>query len=237
MRYYARVDRCPAMATPARTRPPRLLAAHLVAKLRQLIESGRVKPGERLNEATLAGAMGTSRGPIREAIRVLSGMGLVTPVPNRGVFVRQVSIPEMLEIYEMRALLFGFAVERAAEHLTPARRKVLATLIAQMQAAAKAGKGGRYYDLNLRFHAAIVEFSNNRRAARAYAECVNELHLFRRPLFRYPAKMQRSNVEHRAIYQAIVEGRGAEGRRLAEEHVRSGRQRLLESLDSEAGGG
>jgi DNA-binding GntR family transcriptional regulator len=218
------------MAAPARTRPSRLLAAHVVDELKQLIETGQVKPGERLNEATLAEAMGTSRGPIREAIRVLSGMGLVTPVPNRGVFVRQISIGEMMEIYEMRALIFGFAVERAAELLTPARRKILSTLLDQMEAAATAEKGARYYELNLRFHAALVEFSNNRRAARVYGECVNELHLFRRPAFNYAAKMRRSNVEHRAIYDAIAAGQGARAREIAEAHVRSGRQRLLESL-------
>jgi DNA-binding GntR family transcriptional regulator len=218
------------MAAPARTRPSRLLAAHVVDELKRLIETGQVKPGERLNEATLAEAMGTSRGPIREAIRVLSGMGLVTPVPNRGVFVRRISIGEMMEIYEMRALIFGFAVERAAELLTPARRKILATLLDQMEAAATAEKGARYYELNLRFHAALVEFSNNRRAARVYGECVNELHLFRRPAFNYAAKMRRSNVEHRAIYDAIAAGQGARAREIAEAHVRSGRQRLLESL-------
>ena len=218
------------MAAARPARPSRLLAAHIVHELKRLIESGRVKPGERLNEATLAGAMGTSRGPIREAIRTLSGMGLVTPVPNRGVFVRQVSVAEMMEIYEMRALVFGFAVERAAENLTAPRKKILATLIDQMEAAAKAGRGGRYYELNLRFHAALTEFSNNRRVARAYADCVKELHLFRRPPFAYPAKMQRSNREHRALYEAIVAGRGAEARRLAEEHVRAGRERLLEEL-------
>jgi DNA-binding GntR family transcriptional regulator len=218
------------MAAPARTRPSRLLAAHVVDELKRLIESGQVKPGERLNEATLAAAMGTSRGPIREAIRVLSGMGLVTPVPNRGVFVRQVSVPEMLDTYEVRALIFGFAVERAADHLTPARRRILATFIDHMDAAAEAGKGSRYYELNLRFHAAVLEFAGNRRAARIYEECVNELHLFRRPAFNYAAKMRRSNIEHRAILAAMEAGRGAEARRIAEEHVRSARLRLLESL-------
>ena len=112
------------MSIIARPRPQRLLAATIVEELKRLIEEGEVRPGERLNEATLAVRMGTSRGPIREAIRVLSGMGLVTPVANRGVFVRQVSVAEMLEIYEMRALIFGFAAERATEYLTPARRKL-----------------------------------------------------------------------------------------------------------------
>ncbi len=221
------------MPAAPKTRSTRLLTAHVAEELKQLIESGQVKPGERLNEATLAVRMGTSRGPIREAIRMLTGMGLVTPVPNRGVFVRTVSMAELMDIYEVRALIFGFAVERASEQLTPARRKTLETLMQQMEAAADAGKGSKYYELNLRFHAAIVEFSNNKRAARIYGECVNELHLFRRPPFNYPAKMRRSNVEHRAILDAIVSSRGAKGRKLAEEHVRSGRQRLLESLDEE----
>jgi len=218
------------MAAPARTRSSRSPTAHIVGELKRLIETGQVKPGERLNEATLAGAMGTSRGPVREAIRVLAGMGLVTPVPNRGVFVRQVSVSEMMDTYEMRVLIFGYAVERAAEHLTPARRKALAALIDQMETAAQGGKGSRYYELNLRFHEAILEFAGNRRAARTYGECVNELHLFRRPAFNYAAKMRRSNIEHRAILAAMVAGRGAEARRIAEEHVRSARLQLLESL-------
>jgi DNA-binding GntR family transcriptional regulator len=53
--------------------------------------------------------MGVSRGPIREAIRILAGSGLVTAVINKGVFVRKISVREMLEVYELRAVIFGFA--------------------------------------------------------------------------------------------------------------------------------
>lgn len=219
----------------ARTRPTRQLASTLVDKLRDLIDSGQVRPGERLNEATLAARMGTSRGPVREAIRVLSGMGLVTPVANRGVFVREVSVAEMIELFDLRALIFGFAAARAAEFLTAPRRRKLEALIERMDAAAKAGRGSEYYALNLRFHAAILEFSNNRRAARVYEECVKELHLFRRPPFNYTAKMNRSNLEHRAIFEALAAGRGEEARRRAEAHVIQGRQRLLESLGDAPG--
>lgn len=224
---------CHGMSTPARTRPPKPLAATMVEKLRRLIDSGEIKPGERLNEATLAQRMGTSRGPIREAIRVLTGMGLVRPVTNRGVFVREVSVPEMIEIYDMRALILGYAVERATEYLTPARLKTLNALLAQMEALARGGKGSAYYEVNLRFHHTLLEFSNNRRAARAYDECVKELHLFRRPAFNYAAKMARSNREHHAIVEAMAAGHGGEARRRAEQHVLSGRQRLLESLGEE----
>jgi DNA-binding GntR family transcriptional regulator len=223
------------MNAPARARPPKsLLASTVVEELKRAIEEGDLKPGERINEATLASEMGTSRGPIREAIRVLTGMGLVTPVTNRGVFVREVSIPEMIEIYDMRALVFGYACERATEFMTAARLKALQSLITQMENAARLGKGALYYEINLRFHRTVLEFSNNKRAAETYANCVKELHLFRRPAFNYAAKMARSNQEHRAILEAMASGKGAEARKRGEAHVLSGRQRLLETLHSES---
>lgn len=219
------------MSTSARVRPPKaLLASTIVEQLKRAIQGGELKPGERINEATLATQMGTSRGPIREAIRVLTGMGLVTPVANRGVFVRQVSITEMIEIYDMRALIFGYACERATEFMTAARLKALQSLVAQMDNAAKAGKGAVYYELNLRFHKMVLEYSNNKRAAEAYLACVEELHLFRKPAFNYAAKMARSNQEHRALLEAMGSGRGTQARRIGEQHVLSGRQRLMQSL-------
>lgn len=218
------------MNAPSRARPTKPLSSTVVEELKRLIQSGTLKPGERINEATLATQMGTSRGPIREAIRVLTGMGLVTPVANRGVFVRQVSVPEMIEIYDMRALIFGYACERATEFMTASRLKALQGLITQMEGAAKAGKGAQYYEINLRFHRTVLEFSNNKRAAEAYEGCVKELHLFRRPAFAYAAKMARSNQEHRAIVEAMAAGKGAEARKIGEKHVLQGRARLLESL-------
>ncbi|MGE5095431.1 MAG: GntR family transcriptional regulator [Betaproteobacteria bacterium] len=218
------------MNAPARARPTKPLSSTVVEELKRLIQSGTLKPGERINEATLATQMGTSRGPIREAIRVLTGMGLVTPVANRGVFVRQVSVPEMIEIYDMRALIFGYACERATEFMTASRLKALQGLITQMEGAAKAGKGAQYYEINLRFHRTVLEYSNNKRAAEAYEGCVKELHLFRRPAFAYAAKMARSNQEHRAIVEAMAAGKGAEARKIGEKHVLQGRARLLESL-------
>jgi DNA-binding GntR family transcriptional regulator len=99
------------------------LSRSIAEQLKQAdLRGANSRPADRLNEAALATRMGTSRGPIREAIRILTGTGLVTPVVNRGVFVRQVSIREMLEIYDLRALVFGFAAARAAENVTDAHR-------------------------------------------------------------------------------------------------------------------
>jgi DNA-binding GntR family transcriptional regulator len=219
-------------AAPVRAARPELGLAHgICEQLQQLIYSGEVAPGERLNEAVLALRMGTSRGPIREAIRMLTGIGLVVAVPNRGVFVRQISVREMLEIYELRALLFGFAAEQAADHLSDADRLEFEQLLDGMDAACEAGDGQRYYLLNLRFHALLVAQWPNRRAQQAYEDHAKELHLYRRRYFNATVNMRRSNNEHRRIFEAIAKGAKDRAGKLAQAHVLHGRQRLLSTLD------
>jgi len=207
------------------------LSDAIVNELKQLIYTGEFKPGERLNEAALALRMGTSRGPIREAIKVLAGLGIVNAVTNRGVYVRQLSLREMLEIYEMRALVFGYAAERACEHLTEEHKKQFEALLAAMDAACDAEDGTLYYELNLQFHALILTLSNNRRAYQAYDDYVKELHLVRRKYFNAPGNMRRSNIEHRAIFDAVAAANRSRARAAAERHVLAGRARLLSNFE------
>lgn len=212
-------------------RPEQGLAHGICEQLQQLIYGGEIAPGERLNEAALALRMGTSRGPIREAIRMLTGVGLVAAVPNRGVFVRQISVREMLEIYELRALLFGFAAQQAAEHLSDEDRAEFEQLLDGMDQACEAGDGQRYYGLNLRFHALVMAQCHNQRAQRAYEDHAKELHLYRRRSFDARNNMRRSNTEHRRIFEAITQGAADRANKLAQTHVQQGRQRLLSKLD------
>jgi DNA-binding GntR family transcriptional regulator len=207
------------------------LALKIAGQLKDLIYTGEIQSGERLNEAALALRMGTSRGPIREAIRILAGSGIVTAVMNKGVFVRQISVREMLEIYDLRALVFGFAAQRATEHLTDEHRREFERLLKEMDEAADTADGSRYYALNLEFHELVLQLSNNKRARQAYVDYVNELHLFRRKYFNSPGNMRKSNSEHRQIYEAISSGSAAKAKTTAERHVLSGRQRLLAMLE------
>lgn len=219
------------MSTPSTNPRGAGLSHTIVNELKQLIYTGEFQPGERLNEAALALRMGTSRGPIREAIKVLAGLGIVTAVANRGVFVRQLSLREMLEIYELRALVFGYAADRACEHFTEEHKKQFEALLAAMDAATDAEDGTRYYELNLQFHALILIISNNQRAHQAYDDYVKELHLVRRKYFNVPGNMRRSNVEHRAIFEAIVASNPAKAKAAAERHVHAGRARLLANFE------
>ncbi len=212
------------------------LSQGIAEQLQQFIYSGDIAPGERLNEAALALRMGTSRGPIREAIRVLAGIGLVVAVPNRGVFVREISVREMAEIYELRALLLGFAAQQACDNLDDEQRREAEQLLDGMDRACDTGDGQAYYVQNLRFHALLLELTHNQRAQQSYEDHAKELHLFRRRYFNTPANMRRSNAEHRRIFEAIVAGAKDKAYRLAQAHVLQGRQRLLTMLEAPAAG-
>jgi DNA-binding GntR family transcriptional regulator len=136
----------------------------------------------------------------------------------------------MLEIYDLRALVFGFAAERAADHVMDADRRQFEALLEGMDRACQAGDHGLYYELNLQFHALVLALAHSRRAQRQYDDYVKELHLFRRQNFAKPGNMRTSNIEHRRIYEAISKGTKAKAKACAEAHIQAGRQRLLAML-------
>jgi DNA-binding GntR family transcriptional regulator len=219
------------ISTPSPARSA-VLSQTVATELKRLIYSGEFQPGERLNEAALATRMGTSRGPIREAMKVLAGLGLVTSVPNKGVFIRQLSLRDMIEVYELRALVFAYAAKQACEHFSDRHAAGFEQLLNEMDATCEANDGTRYYELNLAFHDLILELSGNRRAKQTYDDYVKELHLFRRKYFNVSGNMRRSNAEHRKIYEAIASGSPAKAWAAAERHVLDGRSRLLLTMEA-----
>lgn len=196
-----------------------------------MILSGEIKAGERLNEQVLATRLGVSRGPVREATRALERAGLVTVMVNQGVFVRQIGFDEAIEIYDVRAVVFGFACQRLAGRLSDAQAAELSELIAGMDDASGRGDSKTYYELNLRFHDAIMTFAGHGRAKQVYESLINETHLFRQRSLGSRDSMQESNSEHVAMLKAMVEGDGARARKIGEEHALAGKRRWLETLN------
>ena len=207
------------------------LTAIVSKELERMILSGEIKAGERLNEQVLATRLGVSRGPVREATRALERAGLVTVMVNQGVFVRQIGFDEAVEIYDVRAVVFGFACQRLAGRLSDAQAAELSELIAGMDEAMGRGDSKTYYELNLRFHDAIMTFAGHGRAKQVYESLINETHLFRQRSLGSRDSMLESNSEHVAMLKAMVEGDGARARKIGEEHALAGKRRWLETLN------
>lgn len=198
-------------------------------EIERMVLSGALVAGERLNEQALAARLGVSRGPIREATRGLVRSGLLNSVVNLGVFVRQITDEEAGEIYDVRAVVFGFVCQLLAARITPEQVRDLDSMIADMDEAIGRGDGARYYELNLGFHDAILDFAAHGRARQTYEALIKETHLLRQTALSATQRMAESNAEHKAIVEAIATGDGERARRLAEQHAHGGKRRWLDA--------
>jgi DNA-binding GntR family transcriptional regulator len=131
---------------------------HVLAWLRSEIVSGRLRPGDRLVEADLASSLGTSRAPVREALRQLEQEGLVASRPYSGTEVIGVNQPEVEEVLvPIRLVIERFAFKAALPALTDEDFARLDELVAAMQAAGDAGDGDALADADVRFHEVVLE--------------------------------------------------------------------------------
>lgn len=182
------------------------LTSVVQGELERMILCGELAPGAKLTETTLATLLGVSRGPLREAFRMLEEAGLVRTEKNRGVFVRDIPIDEAIEIFDLRAAMEDLVGRRLAEHIAPAHLKEIRGLVDQMEQAVKAKDAPRYHLLNLSFHDRLVELAGNRKLTAIYRKLIKELSLFRRLNLADGWLMPVSVGEHRQIVKAIASG-------------------------------
>ena len=207
------------------------LTALVRDEIERQILSGEIAAGDRLNELALSTRLGVSRGPVREAVRLLERDGLVTSIVNQGAFVRQVSIEEASELYDLRAVIVGYACGALAASISPKELDELGGLVRLMDEAAEGGAAAAYYELNLRFHDRLMEMAHRGRSAALYRNLVKEAHLFRRRALMSAEAMRESNVEHRQIHEALARGDGGAAREAAERHHLNGKRRWLRTME------
>ena len=198
-------------------------------ELERMILAGDLAAGAKLNEAAVADLLGVSRGPVREAFRALEESGLVRLEKNRGVFVRQISIEEADEIYEVRAALDEWVGRRLARIATAEQLKSLRSIVERMDRAAAQDDVDAYYPLNLDFHERLVTFAGNRKLLATYRRLVNELNLFRRQTLAQGGMLPISTREHRDILDKIAAGNAAAAGKALHEHVMGSRERMHRS--------
>jgi phosphonate utilization transcriptional regulator len=210
-----------------------LRSASLASAAQQEIErqilDGELQPGEKLTEMTLSVRLGVSRGPIREAFRMLEEAGLLRQEKNRGVFVRNIALDEAAEIYDLRATMDELVGRRLAEQITDAQAKAVAKLVEQMERAARSRDTDTYHRLNLQFHDLLVEYAGNRKLASIYRKLVKELALARRRNLAAAQVLAQSAVEHRNILDAIVSRDADAAAHAMFEHAMRSKERMLQA--------
>ncbi len=138
----------------------RTLKEQVVKLLREAIFSGRIKPGQRLNESELSRDLGLSRIPVREALQKLQEQGLVVDVPRRGKFVINLSEEEIQKINSLRIILEGEALRLCRAKITPEGVRDLTKLVGKMEKFREAPEV-EASNLDMDFHRTIWSHSGN----------------------------------------------------------------------------
>jgi DNA-binding GntR family transcriptional regulator len=191
------------------------------------IKSGELVAGAKLNEADLAEDLKISRSPVREAFRALEEAGLVKLEKNRGVFIRELSDREAVELYQVRSGLDEIAGRMLAPVITDAQLSELESTLTELETSASEGGVNRYFPLNIAFHDRVVEMTGNATLLTMYRQVVNRMHLLRLRGFSVAGSSQASHEEHRHILAALATREPDTAAKAMREHVMNGFHRAM----------
>lgn len=206
------------------------LAARAYAQVRDAILEGEHLPGEVLFETHLAGRLGMSRTPVREALQLLAREGFVEIIRNRGYLVSRLSIEDVRELFELRECLEGLATRSAALRVSD---RQIAELQDIYQRYARAQRWDAWLRIGTEFHDRILALAGNARLAGILGALNAQIGLTRLTQLRdVRGRRAEALVEHRAILDAIC-ARDAEGaERYARAHVRRSSEATLRAFSA-----
>lgn len=202
-------------------------------ELQNLIMSGDIMPGERINESQISEQLGINRAPIREACRQLQQEGLVEITKNKGAFLRDIPVEEAADLYDVRASLEALAAQNAATLWRDIDLDTLRACVDQMRDAADRKNNKELYALAAEFHRVITEMSGNKHLIDMIQSVSRKISVFRFKLSD-TADATPTCDDEVAIFKAIEERNSEVAGQLMQAHVRKGKMRVLRNFVSQA---
>ncbi|GAA0780507.1 GntR family transcriptional regulator [Roseibium denhamense] len=210
---------------------PKTITTQAMEKIRQLIFDGELAAGSDHLESELAGLLGMSRTPVREATLLLAQQGLLEVRPRKGVRIASLSLTDMEEIYAVLTELESLAAEEAARKgYSEKDLAALKSSIEAMDTALEREDRDAWAKADDAFHTELVRLGGNSRIQNIVAMMANQVRraramtLYIRPL---PIK---SNQDHRVVYEAIRTGDCTHAREQHRTHRQHAREVLIELL-------
>jgi DNA-binding GntR family transcriptional regulator len=205
--------------------------------LHKKIIAGKYAPGDWLRQEDIAGQMGVSMTPVREALDLLVAAGLAERVPYRGVRVREMSTKDVVEAYGLRLILEAVIAREAANSITPRQVSDLEEMLDMMKKYETLDEMSRARQLAREFHSIIAEASGNNLLVKLYAIVANAFPdwLLYEALFRKPEllvdSMAATDREHKAIVDALKRGDADQAVQKSIDHVMESGKWLEEYLN------
>jgi len=195
------------------------LAVAVANRLRELIESGVLAPGARLNERDLCEQLKVSRTPLREAYRILAAEGLIVVLPKRGARVAMLSAADVENVFELLAVVEGLSGRLAAERGDAAALDRIAALHREMVAAFASGDMTRYAVSSRSTHVAINAAANNPALTEVYLRLNGQVQNLRYRSNLDGDNWQQSVDAHDAFVDALLARDGIRVEQLLREHL------------------
>jgi DNA-binding GntR family transcriptional regulator len=208
--------------TAARALPRRALWQEVAEQLRQRIFGRELEPGAWIDELRLAGELGISRTPLREALKVLAVEGLVTLKAGRGAYVTEMSRDDVAQVYHLLGLLESDAAAQVASAVDTrglAELQALHALLERQQRQREA-----FFATNEQFHLTLLRLAGNRWAEQVVLDLRKVMKLNRHHSLFKRGRIADSLAEHRALMAAITQRDAGAAARLMREHFQSGLQ-------------
>lgn len=193
-------------------------AQSLRDRIEEAIVSGQFRPGERLEELSLAEQYGVSRTPVREALRQLQEAGLIDIKPRRGASVSIVKPAHLIHMFEVMGGLEAMAGRLAARRLDEASKQEILACHEACRKAVTEGSDAYYYE-NERFHMAIYRASANPFLEEQARALHRRLKPYRRIQLRSLNRIEHSFSEHERIVRAIFAGDGDAAEKALWDHI------------------
>lgn len=191
----------------------------MVRAIADEILTGKLKPGDRLDEMSLAERYGVSRTPVRDALGQLSAMSLVDRRPNRGAIVMVMTQEHLASMFESMAELEAICARFSAERMTPAERASLESGHFVSRKLVQNGADNDYESYNIAFHSRLYEGAHSKHILELASMTRSRLAPFRRAQFRLRGRLEKSWEEHDAIVTAIMRADAATAGEAARAHV------------------
>jgi DNA-binding GntR family transcriptional regulator len=201
--------------------------------LRDEILSGKLRPNEKLNTNKLAKRLGVSRTPIREALNRLISVGLVEALPHRGIYIKNLSIEEIIELYYIRAALEGIAARLAVRNLTEDTIRQLQHYCDEMEAQYLEGNYQKFLEINFLFHETIYKATKSPQLQELLFQYYNRSQSYRTLGLDLPGRYKEIFNEHRQLVAALASGDIEKADFCAREHHLNTARQIAKSIGSD----
>jgi len=197
--------------------------------LQQKIQDGEITPGQRLIEEKLALEIGVSRTTVKRALTKLLEEGLLRRHGRKGIYVKQYSQKEFLEIYDAREVLEGLAARIAAQVADENSLIEFREIFKIMESAVQQDDTEAYTEADSKFHSLLIECAKNQIVSQIMSTFRLRIETFNIGLIRAPKE---TILEHHQIIRALENHNPETAERLLREHIHRSRQKLVDVEDS-----